>query len=874
MKKTNSITTILFILLFVLGTLQGGAASVHAQSVQTWSDPVNVSRSGGATNPSLVVDSKGVLHAFWVDEFDGFKYAESADGVTWTAPDVVKTAFNPKGLPPVMLADAVGRVHIFWINEKSALMYAQASEQSVGVPAAWRVTSTLDTFVFDFDAAVDAAGRVHVSYIKNPKPPSNDLSGAYYMLSLDGGLSWQPETLLYESPYFRSIDETKAHIRLAVSGEAEDENVYSVWDDLAQKRVYLGISRDGGKTWETVREIIAPDAALGFKTPFNADIDVLKGDLLLTWRVGEPGIRCALYSRVSADGGETWDAPIRVLSESAQCPEASEFISIDPEYSAMLLRVQTDLTMIVWNGLAWSNPENQSGPSSMINPATFQAVVLGCQKAVPFNGKLYVVGCDQGGGGDIWFISRELDPLENLFPLPSAWSLQKNLATVPQKVSPLVSVADAAGNIHSLWVQSAADEAEVYEPRFMYARWNGAEWSEPAPVITDLEGLPTHPSLTIDPQQRLLLTWADDANGDLLFSWANSARANITLEWSEPVVLPSASDYNTSPSIVVDAAERIVIAYAVPINENRGIYITQSTDLGVTWLPPLLAFDAIAAEWDRVDQPTLAFTDNGALHLLFTQYPARLDETSGNLYYSQSSNGGASWSQAESVSEHTVEWSHLLTAPQQVVHRFWQEKDKFVTSSFHQVSQDGGTTWSAADKISSIDSLTSVPSISLDWEGNVHLLQVTVDDLEYLNEWQWSANGWHLVETKKIAASTEDKVSEVGTGVTSNGELLAVLHTEFANAEDEPESQITSFHRALELAPAPEPFIALIAPLANLAEAATPEIGITATAESPLAGLEDGSAPLSRNTIGLILVILVVAVIVVTVIPRRKSKEQ
>ena len=639
--------------------------------------------------------------------------------------------------------------------------------------------------------------------------------------------------------------------------------------------MYLGISRNAGKDWETVREIIAPDAALGFKTPFSSDIDLLKGNLLLTWRVGEPGVRCAVYSRVSADNGETWDAPIRVLSESAQCPERSEFLSVDPDYSTLLFTAQTDVSMIVWNGSAWSNPEIQSGPSSITNPATFQGVVLGCQKAVPFNNKLFVVGCDQAGGGDIWFISRELDPLESLFPLPSAWGLQKNIASIPQRISSLVTVGDASGSMHALWIQSAADDTEVYDPRFMYSRWNGTEWSEPAPVITELEGMPAHPSLTIDPQQRLLLTWADETSGDLLFSWANSARANITLEWSEPVIIPSPSELNDSPSIVVDASERIVVAYTVPINENRGIYLTQSTDLGVTWLPALQAFDAVAADWDRVDQPKLAFTDNGALHLLFSKYPARLDENSANLYYSQSLNGGASWSDAQLVSEHTVEWSQIVTAPQQVVHRFWQEKDKFVTSAYHQVSQDGGTTWNAPAKISSIDTLTSVPSVSLDWKGNIHLLQATVDDLEYLNEWVWSEDRWQSVETKKIAAPTEQKVSEVSTGITSSGELLAVFHSEHTNAESELENTLLSFNRLLELGTAPEPFIALIAPLANPADLpTTPEVAVTSTAESPLAELSDTPAPVSKNTIGLILVILVVAVIVVTVIPRRKSKGQ
>jgi hypothetical protein len=828
--------------------------------------------SGAATDPYLVVDSKGIVHTFWFDSFAGYQYSESADGVTWSAPVAVKVPFDKYVHPPVFLSDTTGRVHIFWTSEKNSLMYAQVNETSLAIPASWRVSSPLDLDVYDFDAFADVSGKVHVSYVRNPAPPSDDVTGVYYRLSQNGGIAWEPEKLLFESPYFRSIDETSAHVRIVASNDPNDASVYSVWDDRSQKRIFMGISRNGGRDWEAIREVIAPDPALGSQTPFGSDINLLGEKLLLTWRLGDPGTSCALYSRSSADKGESWDEPSRFLTASAQCPERTEFIPVDPRYSVMLMMTQSEISLIAWNGSAWSNPESQSGPSSISNPATFDPVILRCQNAASSNMKLYVVGCNEGGSSDIWFISRELDPMDDMFPLPSAWAYQNEVTKNAQKISFVSSVSDSIGNLHLLWIRSAASDADVYEPRFEYTRWNGTEWSQPAAVLTDLGGLPIHPTLAIDAQQRLLLTWVNAGTGDLWFSWANAEHANIPLEWTKPAVLPSPSDVNDSPSMVVDASGRIVVAYAVPINEGRGIYVMQSTDLGVTWSSLQQAFDAVEAEWDRIDQPKLTFTEDGVLHLLFSRYSARATEEAGNLYYSQSADGGTTWTSPEEVTVNPVKWSYITPVSGQGLHRFWQEKTKATTFTYQQVSTDSGRTWKDPVKVSGLDSLTSVPSIAPDWMGNIHLVQTSLNEFEYFNEWLWSNNQWQLVETKKISLPTQDAISTVTSIVTANGQLTAVLQTESINDADRLESNLTSLHRSLEL-PAPyPPFTMLISePVSMAPTIEAPVTEAVSTDVSPLAGLEDTPPGINRNVVGLTLVIIVVLVILVVLIPSKKK---
>src|SRR5690349_11419779 len=52
-----------------------------------WTKPVNLSRSGGATNPSIVSDSEGGVHAIWQDSLLNYVYSRF-DGNQWSAPEI------------------------------------------------------------------------------------------------------------------------------------------------------------------------------------------------------------------------------------------------------------------------------------------------------------------------------------------------------------------------------------------------------------------------------------------------------------------------------------------------------------------------------------------------------------------------------------------------------------------------------------------------------------------------------------------------------------------------------------------------------------------------------------------------------------------
>jgi hypothetical protein len=881
-KKIHFPIDKLTVMLLLVGVLLGYAPKSLAQTVQEWSNPINLSMSGAATNPIMVVDGNGVIHVTWSDIFDGYKYTQSTDGVTWTPAVTVKFPFSPTAPPPVMFSDAQGVIHIFWLDDKNKLSYAQTLPNNLGNPASWRVKTDLDTTVYDFDAGVDLDGKVHVVYLKNPTLKSDTANptsaskpgkaGVFYKGSSNGGTTWSAGTLLYESPYLRSLSADNAHIRMAVSDKATENQVYAVWDDRTQKRVFIAISNDGGLSWGEAKEMIAPQANLGYQTPYNADIDVLNDKVLATWFVGDPGSQCVPYSWSSADRGETWGEQIPIVPDTAQCPEKSAFISADPAYSVDMFTVQGNLFLSAWNGTNWSNWEAETGPASITNPATFEPVTLGCQQVAPYKNQLLVVGCDKGNGGDIWFVERKLDSLEYLFPLPNQWGGDTNILSTPREISSLASIADDSGNVHAVWVQSPNAPTDVSVPVIQYSSWNGSEWTKPSPIFSNLDGPPSNLSMQIDDQKRLLLAWVNQNTGEMMFTWANAMRANVPQEWLQPLVVVAPSKLTNSPDMLVDAANRIVIAYAVTLNEDRGIYIIQSTDLGKSWSAPVKIFDAAAAGWEMVDQPKLAVTEDGTMHILFTRYELMGGPQPSGLYYSQSSDGGLTWTPAETVSEQPVQWSKLI-AYQGTLHRLWQEKNRLSAQTNHQVSSDAGKTWEAVNKIPSDADLNSHPDVSIDGTGTLHFTQVKGQDEQNFEEWEWMQGNWQLVESRKVGGTQLNSAPIVDSGITFGGKVYAVLQlTKLVN--DKKETDIWSINRSIDTNKTAGASLATIStPSAATVAQPIQDQQPTPISTSPLANFNDPQPKVSRNVIGLVLIIVIVFFILIFMLPRRGNSK-
>ena len=863
MKKILLFVCRLSILIALFAGSLGTAFSAHAQSILTWSPPTNLSNSGFASSPQLVADSNGTLHAMWIDQFEGYKYSNSTDGVTWTPPKTVKFPFPADPLvQPVLLADPAGGVHAFWRTVKNDLFYSKAVGE-LDVPATWTGTIKLASLVIDFDAVISPQAVLHVIFENTASAPTSKAAprsipaGVYY-LQLKG-FNWSTPQALYPSQYLRSLTPDQANVHLAVSDANGVETVYAVWDDRPQKRIFLSRSLDGGSLWEAPTQIRSAEDNSGLEAPFNINVDAGNGAVLLLWQSGAPGGNCAQYSQWSANGSLEFAPPVRMPGILNGCPQVSDFLIGNGDLPLVWLNILDDIFLIGWNGSGWGDPQPQSEVTSFMNPVTLDTVFFGCQQPVVFNGQLHVVGCDKGSSGDIWFSSRPLGALENWFPPASAWSIPMEVVTVPQQLTALTSAADSQNNTHIFWVETSVVDGVEGASNIQYIRANEGGWSSPVNILPDAQTRPMQLNAAVDSQSRLLLSWVDRKTGDILFSWAESQNADKPSEWTKPQYIPSVSQTNSSPELLVDGSGKIIVAYAIPVNEQRGIYFVESSDGGATWTQPTQIFDAISVGWEMVDQPNLSLTGDGHLHLLFQRYVFR-EQTrrSLGLYYSQSSDGGITWTDPEVVSEHSVSWSEIVGYGASTLHRLWQEQRQGLFVSFHQISEDGGLTWSSPVILSSVQDPASLTVQTIDNAGNLYFLQLSTDDHLKMIDYIWNGSGWTSQEPKEFFIKDRGTPTALTASVSAKGDLRLSALVSYPGRTSQMKNGILSLGKTLPLPPdlpAPVPAVLPVAEVGAVVTEAVSNPLPAPTQVSPVIDLNRPTNPIAKykNLAGLLL---------------------
>ena len=873
MKQSKTFLIISIIFALAISTFFVFVPKSLAQAGIGWTDPINLSNSGASTDPLIVVDTNSVVHVIWVDEFDGYKYVESPNGVDWTTPISVSFPFSPEDAPPRFEVTENGLIHAFWDDDENILYYAQVPQNNMGSSNSWRSLVRLEDSVVDYDVATDDTDGLHVNYIKNDGPDSEP-AGVYYRRSINGGGSWSIAQMLFESPYFRSLTDENAHVRVATSSSADLENVYVVWDNPALKKIFMSRSLDRGQTWDSPSEVLGSDQNPSYESSFNAEIESVNDGILLTWQTGEPGIRCSQYSIWSIDGGIHWGDAIRIFDELGSCPQRIGFNVFNDDYGVVVLKIEENIAIIAWNGSEWSNLQIQDELSTLSNPITLDPILYHCQYFSFRNEQLYSVGCDEGNSKDIWFSSRSLGTMENWFPSPSVWGVPQTIINVPQKISSISSVADINNDIHAVWAQSPF-LGDDFEPAIYYALWDGVAWSKPSQIIVT-SYTPVGLSLTSDNQGRLLLVWVDQESGDLFFSWGNSNRANIPLEWTSPIILPSSAKLISSPDILVDSSGNIVVSYAVTLNENRGIYMVRSDNLGETWSAPLQMIDAISYEWDAIDRPKLALTSDGRLHTLFPRYSVSGGIRPMGLYYSQSEDGGATWSEPVEISDKLVTWHQVIVSKDQTLNLLWQENYDQTTTNVHRISNDNGVTWNNPTVVSSTREKSVSIDVGTDPTGQLHLLQLSGGDELMIQEWVSDGLRWSAQSSGVIFRNAEESTPlEFLVEIAPEGYLGIISIFETRGGDGILDYRLTGFGRYVDMALPVLPLPAGVIPPAALSVNLTvvPDVQSTPTFNSPLVGVNNPAPVVNKNAVGLVMIIVVLIIMVVIIRPGKSNKK-
>lgn len=779
-----------------------------AQSTNVpWDAPLNLSHSGVAVNPAIVIDSEAVVHAVWQDDLANFVYTR-LDGDQWSVPEMTElnrlfrmpAASESRdrsqsaiytGPNPLFIAGPGPYIFAFWISPQGKLFTSKVTNRNFDHVSAWASGGVVASDVASFAVAVDARGEWHLAYFRTVDAPEYP-AGLYYTRSRNSGWNWAVPELLYESPYLRKLAEGEANLSIATAGTEDEQRIYIAWDNRRRKQVLLAQSADDGESWEQPMLIAGPVPDPGLAEPFNVHVGANRKSVVLVWQSGRPGGSCSQIYQSSSDGGANWSGPQPMINGLLGCGQSNEFVTGLANNSEGLLyfltETESQIYLSAWNGIRWSEPQEQPALDGFEDPEIFTTVDYGCHRASLLRERLYIIGCDQGEGGDVWVTSGALDSDTFLFE-SRVWSELSPVTSDTLEMEAVELVATDDGLIHAFFSQH--QDSVIY-----YTYWDGRLWSNITPVLKVPDG-DAGLSAIAGPENELLLI-ALSNRGAVYFSRAISGNAATESHWSTPTRLAIGHDGEIgSADIAWDTTGTLYLAYSVPANEERGIYLVQSIDHGTSWSAPLQVFDGAAVGSDLVGAPSLLTAEDGSLHIIWKQQSIQGDGAlqPRSLYYTRSEDGGQTFNDAERVVEEPVAWREIVTDGKGNLHLLWQPQDA-LTTVWDQVSLDGGHSWQFPQGLPDEGRLAAV---TRDSAGRLHFVGLGSGALGH---WIWDGSRWQSEAPLEWPLSSRQEISVelLAAAINKQGKMMLVV-AEPTGEGDAAETSLRYSARTLELPP-------------------------------------------------------------------------
>jgi hypothetical protein len=774
----NSLARIFWIIPFlVLPFLTSGAAAQDAED-EPWTPPVNLSNSGSTSNPVVVADSFGMIHVVWMDEFAGGAYSFLSGG-SWSPPVFVDFPFDE--FVPVLLAGNE-YIYAFWINPETedSLFFSRALASEFGTSTAWEAPRRISKFVADFSVEFQDPSQIRLVYIFTGEEEERS-AGIFFQRSDDGGAEFLPPINIYNSRYLRPVEADNANIQISSTTQGDRESIYVSWDDRGVNRVFLSTSADQGDTWTSPFEVDGPSVSVSVSEPFNVVVSASGLNILLLWQSNlQSGLTCTHNYVSSSDGGLTWSDRNTMLEGVIGCGKENKLFRISDKLTLLQTNINDEIFLIAWNGTLWSPLESERTLYSFTDPASNKLVSFRCrQSIIDRTGQLVVVGCDGEGIGDIWFTSREVGSVENWFPPPSNWLEPVQISEADAGIYLSQGFMDPQDGFHIFWTQIDQEEGALPEASIYYSQWIEDNISIPTRVLPpNRQSIEGFSAAIDDTRDRFLVTWNDTITGDIYSSWAGRGEnPGSVFEWSDPVIVPSRHPLGHSPKLLVGGDGTIYLTYAIPINEDRGIYLVTSSDHGETWSEPHQVFNASEANWQMVDNPQIVESGDGILHAMWTQNSLFGDAGVISLVYSRSSDRGETWLQPTVVEDGAIKLSWLINLGDQQLLRLWIRSDGNQQSLFQQTSKDNGETWSATNNLTSLGDQAGFADFAFNSQHELGMVQILENGSENLSLTYhiWTNDEWTNQDTIDLGSGTISDVTSLSSGIKQDGNLVVVL---------------------------------------------------------------------------------------------------
>jgi hypothetical protein len=290
------------------------------------------------------------------------------------------------------------------------------------------------------------------------------------------------------------------------------------------------------------------------------------------------------------------------------------------------------------------------------------------------------------------------------------WSAAKRLTWTSGDSCIPAMAADSGSAVHVAWYDGTAGNAEIY---YRKSDDGGSTWSA-SQRLTWTSGESQFPDIATDSGNAIHVVWSDDTPGAYEIYYRNSDDGGST--WSPTKRLTWTSGESLGPDIAIDSGDSIHVVWHDGTPGNAEIYYKQSTDGGTTWSPT----KRLTWTSGHSLEPAMAASPNNILHI------AWLDYTPGNyeIYYKKSAPGGTTWSAAQRITW-TSGYSFDPTIDidsENSVHVVWRLDTPDHMDLYYKKSPDGGETWSPLKRLTWTSVGAYSPAVDIDSNDSIQVV--------------------------------------------------------------------------------------------------------------------------------------------------------
>lgn len=403
----------LVILLTVLLVVNRRIVYAQADAIN-WDPPVNLSDTETrSAEPFVLGDPTGRAHVFWSENIGGdpgdFQSAGNSlmysvwNGEGWSQPvDVVLSPNGGVAYQPHAAVDENGVIHLIWIGDfPQTLYYSSAHASEAGRARSWKEPIALDREItgveFSISIGYEAPDVIHIAYAHGSSWPQYEAPREVrYLRSSDRGVTWDQPVKLAG---ILNPDRGASNTRLLYVPPGKIFVSWTEWNTSGNgQAIRIARSLDHGRSWKEPQ-------LMAVRRPDDYEVDWLKlaelGEdrMVAVWEGGNLAFRNAMYSM---DEGETWSAPVEILTDLIGETGYSQLVRDSAGHTHLFVAQRgrgsqgqitfrtTGLWHSVWDGARWSEPVLAGEIQPVLYPS-----------AAVISGNRVVTGFYNSGLGDV-----------------------------------------------------------------------------------------------------------------------------------------------------------------------------------------------------------------------------------------------------------------------------------------------------------------------------------------------------------------------------------------------------------------------------------------------------------------------------------------